>query len=218
MGMQIYKYDPCCAADLGSPYGGVTYFAYSPPWLSAARNWGEVAKGIQSLVPIKRRVYQGPLISGNDNIAVCLVYRLAGTVRLLAADGMKFCATSDLSPPSSQVWCEPITGAINFNYGAISSAELDGLQKSANYTAWCNRNVTAKIYARNLSNGRLYLRPDKSLYADLTINNKELDTGVIYQFKEGIYSTFTIRSILGSTGNIETGSFNGSTIVYIDII
>ncbi|WP_123892749.1 hypothetical protein [Serratia sp. FDAARGOS_506] len=217
LGLQIYRYPDNTSVEDGYPQGAVTYFAYSPRWLSTARNMGEVAEGLQSLVPIKRRVYQGPIMSGNDNVGVCMVYRLNGLVRPLTAHGIHICGVTDLTPPPQLVWCNPTSGSINFNYGPISSASLNGLQKSANYTAWCNRSVTAKIYVKNLNNGRLYLRPDKSIYADLTIDGKGLDTGILYQFTSGVGSAFTIRSKLGSTGDVETGGFNGSTVIYIDI-
>ncbi|BEO22621.1 MrpH family fimbial adhesin [Serratia nevei] len=213
LGMQLHSFNPITGA-VGGPIGSASYFVSNPPWLSSASSLGEVGKGIRGILPIERLLMQTTSNTLPELVAVCLVYRSGGVSQKYA----DLCGFSGEGPKDKPVWCEPRSGAVSLNYGPINSEELDGKTKSSPYIVWCNRDVTAKIYVKGLTNGRLYLRGDQSLYADLTINAKELSSGLTQSFREGREETFTIQSTLGSAGAVVPGDFRGSTVVYVDIL
>lgn len=213
LGMQLHSFNVMTGA-IGSPIGSASYFAFSPSWLSNASSLGEVGKGIRGILPVERLLMQTTTFPDMSVIVVCLVYRSGGVSQRFA----DICGFGAQGPKEKPVWCEPRSGAINFNYGPINSEEIDGKKKSSSYVVWCNRDVTAKIYVKGLTNGRLYLRGDQSLYADLTINTRELSSGLTQSFREGREETFTIQSTLGSAGAVVPGDFRGSTVVYVDIL
>ncbi|MCP1107092.1 hypothetical protein M6G53_17105 [Serratia nevei] len=215
LGLQLY-----ISNDVGGSftlYGNPSWFA-SGAWVSGAANLGEMGKLLRQNVslPVQRMLYQGRPRPGGDFsiIYTCLVYRTnGGTQQVFVSGG--FCSAGGSG--SSGTWCEAKSGDIAFNYGVLASEAVNGQTRTARYALWCNRTVTAKVYARNLSGGRLFLSADRRLYADLTIDGRELGTGVTQVFREGVESSYTIQSKLGSSGELQGGKFAGSTVIYIDI-
>ncbi|APS33467.1 MULTISPECIES: hypothetical protein [Serratia] len=214
LGLQLYTVT-ASSGEWYQPYGNVSWFA-SGAWVSGAENLGDMGKAVRKNVnlPVERRLLNGIPVPTYGPSMVCLVYRANGGPTIQFTPGV--CSASEWEGPTG-TWCEPKGGAITFSYGVLESAAVNGQTRSALYSLWCNRTVTAKVYARNLSGGRLYLSADRRLYADLTIDGKELGTGVTQVFREGVESSYTIQSKLGSSGNLQGGDFSGSTVVYIDI-
>ncbi|HCR2978023.1 hypothetical protein HAP49_20435 [Serratia marcescens] len=214
LGLQLYF-----TQDLSNlrPYGGASWFAKGA-WVSNAENLGDLGKALRKNVslPVERVLYSGAVSPGRegDVPVTCMVYRVNGGAQ---QHFVNTCINVVGGGGAIGTWCEPKGGAITFNYGVIESSEVNGQTRSAPYSLWCNRTVTAKVYAKNLSGGRLYLSGDRRLYADLTIDGNELGTGITKVFREGVTSSYTIKSTLGSSGEIQAGEFSGSTVVYIDI-
>ncbi len=201
------------------PKGAPSWFARGA-WLSAEENLGDLGKALRKNVglPMMRLLYIGTDTPNtlSQVTLVCLVYRTNGGAPRWFPDN-RFCSTTAGGIGPEGTWCEPRGGAITFNYGTVESTAVNGRTRSAPYSLWCNRTVTAKVYAKNLSGGRLYLSADRRLYTDLTIDGRELGTGVTKVFNEGVVSNYTIQSTLGSSGEPQGGQFSGSTVIYIDI-
>ncbi|MGP2758153.1 MrpH family fimbial adhesin [Serratia marcescens] len=215
LGLQAYEFNTITGTRI-RPLGAAQYFAFSPSGLSAARDVGEAGKSVRGALPVQYLLWQSATGINNPNTLTitCLVYRSGGTAQVYA----ETCMSGNSAPPSTPVWCKPKSGNISLNHGTLNGEEVDGKTRAASYVVWCNRDVTAKIYAKNLIDSRLYLRNDNSLYADLTIDDRPLSTGITQVFKEGIDYRFIIKSVLGHSGNgVEAGAFRGSTVIYVDI-
>ncbi|MEL5306770.1 hypothetical protein [Serratia nevei] len=215
LGLQVYAYD-LTTHERKNAIGAAQYFAYSPSGLSTARDVGEAGKSVRGSLPAQYLLWRSATGLDNDyyGYMTCLVYRSGGTAQVYA----EVCTSGNNAPPPTPVWCKPKSGNISLNHGTLNGDEVDGKTRTASYVVWCNRDVTAKIYAKNLIDSRLYLRSDNSLYADLMINDRPLNPGITQAFKEGIDYRFIIKSVLGHSGNgVETGAFRGSTVIYVDI-
>ncbi|HFZ1425667.1 hypothetical protein I5L31_17045 [Serratia marcescens] len=213
LGLQAYEVNYNTGARI-RPLGAAQYFAFSPSGLSAARDVGEAGKSVRGSLPAESILWQSSTGLNVAQTATCLVYRSGGTTQVYAES----CMTGFNAPPPTPVWCKAKSGNISLNHGTLNGEEVDGKTKAASYVVWCNRDATAKIYAKNLSESRLYLRSDNSLYTDLTIDGRPLNPGITQTFKEGIDYRFIIKSVLGHSGNgVETGAFRGSTVIYVDI-
>lgn len=218
LGFQLYQWTNGENIYPGKAVGSVIWLTSGSSWARADQNIGEMGKSFRRNFdfPLQRTMITNPQELGNNEYyVVCLMYRANGSSQRIFYEN---CALEGGGGAGAGTWCKAYSsGSLNFNYGPVNSEEVNGNTKSVNYSVWCNRDSSAKIYTKNLTNGRLYLRADNSLYSDLTINDRDLSTGIKENFSEGIAKNYTVKSTLGSTGEVSPGTFNGSTIIYIDI-
>ncbi|MEN4241667.1 hypothetical protein [Serratia marcescens] len=220
LGFQLYQWTNGEDIFPGKAIGSAIWLTSGSRWARADQNIGEMGKSFRRNFdfPVQRTMITNPTEPGiNTYYVVCLMYRVnGGGPRIF----YETCASNADSGGGGGggTWCKAYSqDVLNFNYGPVNSEEINGKTKSVNYSVWCNRDSTAKIYTKSLTNGRLYLRADNSLYSDLTIKDRDLSTGIKENFSEGITKSYTIKSTLGSVSEVSPGTFNGSTIIYIDI-
>lgn len=106
--------------------------------------------------------------------------------------------------------CKISEGAVNLNYGDIDEASLSGAKRSETINVTCNLAMKVLVIASGSDSGRVPLRADKSLYADLYLNNYPGEKGVTVNVPAGGSAPVSVSSTLRTNGRVAPGRFFGS--------
>lgn len=106
--------------------------------------------------------------------------------------------------------CKISEGAVNLNYGDIDEASLSGAKRSETINVTCNLAMKVLVIASGSDSGRVPLRADKSLYADLYLNNYPGEKGVTVNVPAGGSAPVSVSSTLRTNGRVAPGRFSGS--------
>ncbi len=114
------------------------------------------------------------------------------------------------------VQCQ-ISGYSTIDHGDVKDTEVDGHQATAQLQLACTNvfNVTVTL-SRDGSRG-VRLRPDYSLYSQLTVNGADASTGLSVAVEEGKPTPLLVRSRLTSIGSVEPGAFSGSAVLTVSM-
>ncbi|MBG3018304.1 MULTISPECIES: adhesin [Proteus] len=106
--------------------------------------------------------------------------------------------------------CKITEGAVNLNYGDIDEYSLEGAQRYQNINVTCNLAMKVMVIASGSDNGRVLLRSDNSLYADLFLDDYPGETGSIINVPAGGSVPVKVSSTLHTNGRVAPGYFSGS--------
>ncbi|MEY1237959.1 adhesin [Providencia manganoxydans] len=114
--------------------------------------------------------------------------------------------------------CRIVESSININYGDIDEVSLPKARKSTSFHVTCNQEMTVLVIASGADSGKVPLRRDNSLKANLYLNNNIAgQTGVsIYVPKNGT-TQVQISSELEVNGRVSAGPFAGAGSVILTI-
>ncbi|MEQ4733261.1 MULTISPECIES: adhesin [Providencia] len=109
----------------------------------------------------------------------------------------------------------------DINFGPISEAELAGQSKQVNVSVTCNLAMDVLVIATgvNVTNGRVNLRPDNSLYANLYLGGNDTpgEAGYKIHVPAGGTSSVTLKAVLGTNGRVQAGQFEGAAALILTV-
>ncbi|MEQ4674760.1 adhesin [Providencia vermicola] len=109
----------------------------------------------------------------------------------------------------------------DINFGAISEADLAGQAKEVPITVTCNLAMDVLVVATgvNVTNGRVNLKPDGSLYANLFLgaNNTPGEAGYKFYVPAGGTNTVNLKAVLGTNGRVQPGTFEGAAALILTV-
>lgn len=109
----------------------------------------------------------------------------------------------------------------DINFGPISEADLAGQSKQVNISVTCNLAMDVLVIATgvNVTNGRVNLRPDNSLYANLYLggNNTPGENGYRIHVPAGGTNSVTLKAVLGTSGRVQAGQFEGAAALILTV-
>ncbi|MDX7425447.1 adhesin [Providencia sp. CIM-Carb-044] len=109
----------------------------------------------------------------------------------------------------------------DINFGSISEAELDGQSKQVNISVTCNLAMDVLVIATgvNVTNGRVNLRPDNSLYANLYLGGNDTpgEAGYRIHVPAGGTNSVTMKAVLGTNGRVQAGQFEGAAALILTV-
>ncbi|BBV06000.1 MULTISPECIES: MrpH family fimbial adhesin [Providencia] len=109
----------------------------------------------------------------------------------------------------------------DINFGSISEAELAGQSKQVNISVTCNLAMDVLVIATgvNVTNGRVNLRPDNSLYANLYLGGNDTpgEAGYRIHVPAGGTNSVTMKAVLGTNGRVQAGQFEGAAALILTV-
>lgn len=109
----------------------------------------------------------------------------------------------------------------NINFGPISEADLSGQSKEVTISVTCNLAMDVLVVATgvNVTNGRVNLKPNGSLYANLYLgsNNTPGENGYRIYVPAGGTNSVNLKAVLGTTGRVEPGRFDGAAALILTV-
>ncbi|MGV6986730.1 Uncharacterised protein [Providencia rettgeri] len=109
----------------------------------------------------------------------------------------------------------------DINFGPISEAELAGQSKQVNISVTCNLAMDVLVVATgvNVTNGRVNLRPDNSLYANLYLGGNDTpgEAGYRIHVPAGGTNSVTMKAVLGTNGRVQAGQFEGAAALILTV-
>ncbi|MEY0162567.1 adhesin [Providencia rettgeri] len=109
----------------------------------------------------------------------------------------------------------------DINFGSISEAELAGQSKQVNISVTCNLAMDVLVIATgvNVTNVRVNLRPDNSLYANLYLGGNDTpgEAGYRIHVPAGGTNSVTMKAVLGTNGRVQAGQFEGAAALILTV-
>lgn len=109
----------------------------------------------------------------------------------------------------------------DINFGSVSEADLNGQSKEVTISVTCNLDMDVLVVATgvNVTNGRVNLRADKSLYANLYLggSNTPGENGYRIHVPKGGISSVTLKAVLGTSGRVQAGQFEGAAALILTV-
>lgn len=106
--------------------------------------------------------------------------------------------------------CKITEGAVNLNYGDIDEVSLENAARAQNINVTCNLAMKVLVIASGSDSGRVPLRPDNSLYADLFLDGYPGEKGSVIDVPKNGSIPVEVKSILHTNGRVAPGYFSGS--------
>lgn len=106
--------------------------------------------------------------------------------------------------------CEVNSGSVILDYGDIDEVSLPGAARNQSITVTCNLDMNILVIASGADSGRVPLRADNSLYADLFLNNNPGEKGAPIYVPAGGETRVDVKSVLQTRGRVAAGAFEGS--------
>ncbi|HCM63145.1 MAG TPA: adhesin [Morganella sp. (in: Bacteria)] len=106
--------------------------------------------------------------------------------------------------------CEVNSGSVILDYGDIDEFSLPGAARNQSITVTCNLDMNILVIASGADSGRVPLRADNSLYADLFLNNNPGEKGAPIYVPGGGETRVDVKSVLQARGRVAAGAFEGS--------
>ncbi|HEI8572152.1 adhesin [Morganella morganii] len=106
--------------------------------------------------------------------------------------------------------CEVTSGSVILDYGDIDEVSLPDAARNQNITVTCNLDMDILVIASGSDSGRVPLRPDNSLYADLYLNGNPGEQGAPIHVPAGGATQVDVKSVLKVNGRVAPGAFEGS--------
>ncbi len=155
-------------------------------------------------------------------------YRIIRNVGLFYQDRTGVTSNGGLIPGSLCGIAPPPIGACkinntipDINFGSISEAELAGQSKQVNISVTCNLAMDVLVIATgvNVTNGRVNLRPDNSLYANLYLGGNDTpgEAGYRIHVPAGGTNSVTMKAVLGTNGRVQAGQFEGAAALILTV-
>ncbi|WP_162762187.1 adhesin [Providencia rettgeri] len=115
--------------------------------------------------------------------------------------------------------CSIIEDSIDIDYKEINESNLNNATKEAVVNLACDKATSVRVVAYGLSNGRVPLRNDGSLSAELYVNDVLGTTGAtVDTVGSGVNVPITIKSILKTNGTVNAGEFSGAGTIILTYI
>ena len=109
----------------------------------------------------------------------------------------------------------------DINFGPISEAELAGQSKQVNISVTCNLAMDVLVIATgvNVTNGRVNLRADNSLCANLYLGGNDTpgENGYKIHVPAGGTNSVTLKAVLGTNGRVQAGQFEGAAALILTV-
>ncbi|NIH24032.1 MrpH family fimbial adhesin [Providencia heimbachae] len=107
--------------------------------------------------------------------------------------------------------CKISEASVDINYGDIDEVSLPNATESSSFTVTCNIQMDVLVIASGMDNGKVRLRDDGSLKANLFLNNTVPgQTGVSVRVPAGGGVKVGITSKLETNGRVKAGPFQGA--------
>ncbi|WP_413492499.1 adhesin [Morganella psychrotolerans] len=106
--------------------------------------------------------------------------------------------------------CEVTSGSVILDYGDIDEVSLPGATRNRSISVTCNLDMNILVIASGSDSGRVPLRADNSLYADLFLNNNPGEKGAPIYVPAGGETLVDVKSVLQTRGRVAAGAFEGS--------
>lgn len=173
----------------------------------------------QALAPSNKWAEHSGVILQNNQECVGLFWQNA-RVGIPTDGGLLPGSQCGIAPPPIGA-CKIVNNIPDINFGSISESELDGQSKEVTISVTCNLAMDVLVVASgvNVTNGRVNLRADNSLYANLYLGGNDTPGENGYKIsvpKDGI-STVTLKAVLGTNGRVQAGQFEGAAALILTV-
>ncbi len=106
--------------------------------------------------------------------------------------------------------CKVLEDSLLIDYKELYANELDDASRSVDVNITCNLDVEVNVYAAGADADEVVLRSDKSLLANLYLNDQPAPKGIAVTVTKNDKATISLKSILKTNGKVEPGAFSGS--------
>lgn len=114
--------------------------------------------------------------------------------------------------------CKIMETSIEVDYGPISDSSLQGATETTTFHVNCNQNLSVNvIFAGTGTDSTTSLRPNGSLKARLYLNDKLGEQGVVVNVPANAMVPVTLKSVLETSGKVESGDFSGSAALILTL-